>query len=96
MSASEWSYRVIRMVGINTKTNTPFSFYEVHEIYYDKYGKPDALTVESISPSGETIPEFMWSWRKYRRAFSLPVLVYDVETEKFQEKEEPPLVSSPK
>ena len=60
-----WNYRII-------KSKQGF---QVHEVYYDSKGKPDAWTKEEVSPHGETLCKLSDDFEHYKEAFNKPVLV---------------------
>lgn len=67
-----WNYRVIRRRF--PKENQ----YTIHEVFYnDATGKPDGMTEDEVSPSGESLDEFRKSMEMYQRAIELPVLDYE-------------------
>jgi len=50
-----WNYRVIRKKS-DVVIDEPF-YYEIHEVYYNKNGKPDSWTTDSIAPSGDSLED---------------------------------------
>jgi hypothetical protein len=46
-----WNYRVIKHDEKETV------YYNIHEVYYDKKGKVDGISLENIAPMGETKEE---------------------------------------
>jgi hypothetical protein len=61
-----WNYRIV----------LKDDFYEIHEVYYDKYGNKQSVSVDPISPSGETKEELKEGLEKMLEAFDLPILDY--------------------
>lgn len=68
-----WNYRVIRFCDLTTGDCT----YAVHEVYYDKCGKPTSCTEASIAPFGETPEELKRCLELMAFAFKKPVLDFE-------------------
>ena len=45
-----WNYRMIR----HLEKDSPGFYFQIHEIYYDKKGKPHMWSAEPMSPGGDT------------------------------------------
>lgn len=62
-----WNYRVLIKDGQ----------YNIHEVYYDDDGNPEAFTEEPVGPSGESPEELKKDLQYFSEALSLPVLDYN-------------------
>lgn len=62
-----WNYRVLVKEGQ----------YNIHEVYYDDDGNPEAFTEDSVGPSGGSLEELKEDVRYFSEALSLPVLDYN-------------------
>ncbi len=82
--SDNWSYRLVKMI------NEHGCYYTVHEVYY-QHGEPWMLTEDEISPGGEDITEFKESLEMYLHDITRPILVYDMDTNKFVGEEPNPL-----
>lgn len=69
---SFWNYRVILKDGQ----------YAIHEVFYNDQEEPEACTVDSIGPVGDTLAELVEDMEHYARALERPVLVYEDFSEK--------------
>ena len=65
-----WNYRVIHRVenGVDD--------FAIHEVYYES-DKATFVTVNAISPGGETLEELRRDFEFYQKALLQPVLEYD-------------------
>ncbi|MCP5537444.1 MAG: hypothetical protein H7A51_14575 [Akkermansiaceae bacterium] len=70
-NTSVWNHRVIR------KLRGDRLYFEIHEVYYDADGKPDAWTEDAVAPFGESLDELRRDCQIQRLAFSKPVLFVD-------------------
>jgi hypothetical protein len=73
---SHWNHRVVK------KTHTLFDgskedTYGIHEVYYDKDGKPTSLTVNPVEPHGSTLDELRQDLEWMTAALAKPVLDFD-------------------
>ena len=66
-----WNYRVIR----RTHERGPDTF-GIHEVYYDNEDKPNACTVDPVSPYGETLEELKSDLDRMWKALEKPALDY--------------------
>lgn len=66
-----WNYRVI------CRVHQGETFYAIHEVFYDKKGKPGSVTQEPSYPQGETKNELRRDFRHYQQALTRPILEYD-------------------
>lgn len=48
--------------------------FEIHEVYYDRDGKPSSYTQNPIIPTGDSIPELMGDLTYMMEAFKKPIL----------------------
>lgn len=70
-----WDYRVVR---ITTEFDT---VYQIHEVYYNKKGKPTMLTENGIALRSESAIGLALSLPSYLKALTLPVLDYETRKE---------------
>ena len=72
-----WNYRVIRRV-VNDET-----MFAVHEAYYNAPGdeRPHSITVEPVTPVGNTIEELREAICRFSESLSKPVLDHDGQWE---------------
>lgn len=63
-----WNYRVLAY-EVDSQI-----YFKVHEVYYDKYDKPNGYTKEPITIEGEDLEDIMWSLKEIEIAFSKPIL----------------------
>ena len=75
-----WNYRVVHRYGI--AHGRRWDELAVHEVYYDGE-TPATMTVDEVSPAGETIEELQSSWMLYQNAFEKPVRFYDLDQDCF-------------
>jgi hypothetical protein len=68
-----WNYRVIRTRDLATGELS----YAIHEVYYDKHGKPTSCTEASIAPFGETPEELKRCLELMAFALKKPVLDFE-------------------
>lgn|GEM_PF-5989494 len=71
-----WDYRVIRKTT-HAMGKTYYS-YNLYEVYYDEKGRVVATTEEPVMPAGENIIELMRDFYAMFRAFTLPILEWDL------------------
>lgn len=68
-----WNLRVVAteepMIG-----GPPEIDFAIHEVYYDKNGKPDGMTKNPIRVSGESIEALRWYMDKMKLALEKPIL----------------------
>lgn len=65
-----WNHRVVRKVDAGEE------YFGIHEVYYEN-GDPVSVTVDSVSPFGETLEELTGEIDMFKAALSLPVLDFD-------------------
>lgn len=73
-----WNYRIIREDFAEAGEET--SEYSIHEVYYDDGGNPVSVTVNRVSPSGESMDELRASFELYKQAFDrepLPMSMFE-------------------
>lgn len=68
---STWNHRVLR------KKDVGGEWYAVHEVYYDKKGKPTGATQDEVGPCGETLEQLKAELEMFARALDKPVLDYE-------------------
>jgi len=61
-----WNYRIVKKD----------EHYGIYEVYYSD-GKPEAVTMESIAPFGDTFEELVGDFSYMIAAFGEPVLDYE-------------------
>ena len=62
-----WNYRIVEKDG----------YFGIHEAYYKKKKKkPHTISMDSMSPRGETIKELKKDLKWFKEAFKKPVLKY--------------------
>ena len=71
-----WDYRVLRKY--DRSGGKTFTFYEIHEVYYDDKGKVASISEEAVNPYGENINELMIEWSMFSDAFTKPILDFDL------------------
>ena len=70
-----WNYRIIRF-----PQPTPMSveecpyYYEIHEVYYYKTGKPKMWSVDPIACHGCSVKELKADYKMMAEAFKQPIL----------------------
>lgn len=69
-----WNERVIRYPKLHDDLPVEMG---IHEVHYDKDGKPSMLTVHPTGHMGESIEELKESLKRYERALALPILDWD-------------------
>jgi len=62
-----WNYRII------AHKDGDSYYYEIHEVYYDKTGKPDGYT-KNATVGSESIEGIEWSLEKMKECLSKPIL----------------------
>lgn len=71
-----WNYRVIRKTTYSgTKT---YHSYSIYEVYYNEKGKVVATSEEPIMPMGENVMELMRDIYYMFKAFTHPILEWDL------------------
>lgn len=63
-----WNHRLI---ATEHKGET---YYQIHEVYYDKDGVPNGYTSNPISVSGESIEDIRWVLDKMKECLNKPVI----------------------
>lgn len=58
-----WSHRIVK------KTTSRGVFYGIHEVFFDKDGKPEGCTVDPVAPFGDTIGELRRDYERQAMAF---------------------------
>jgi len=71
-----WDYRVIRKTTY--ASGKTYYSYNLYEVYYDEKGRVVATTEEPAMPGGENIMELMRDFYAMFRAFTLPILEWDL------------------
>jgi hypothetical protein len=64
-----WNYRVVKHTDSEGITH-----FGIHEVYYDKDGRPSMYTESAMAPYGETLEELAEDLERMREALIKPVL----------------------
>lgn len=62
-----WNYRIVKKCGI----------YQIYEVYYDKKGRPEAVSADPIALMGETREQLSGDMLLQSMAFHKDVLDYN-------------------
>jgi hypothetical protein len=62
-----WNYRLVRTYHLSPSGETEETI-AIHEVYYDKKGKPNGYTENPSWPQGETWEEFQKDFDHYQKA----------------------------
>lgn len=68
---STWNHRVIAHDDYITTENV---YYMIHEVFYDKEGKPDGCTANPITINGEDLESLHWVVDKIKECLDKPIL----------------------
>lgn len=71
-----WNFRVVITEYKSLKGEVELSF-AIHEVYYDKIGRPNGVSTEPSYPRGETLEELESSLKLYRLALRQEPLCYN-------------------
>ena len=52
-------------------------FFQIHEVYYDKKGKPNSYTANGVSVGAESIEGIYWVLEKMKECANKPILLED-------------------
>jgi len=52
-------------------------YFQIHEVYYDKDGKPDGYTANSVSVGAESLDGINWVLDKMKECTNKPILLAD-------------------
>lgn len=63
-----WNYRVIKKQEISGDE----ACYQIHEVYYDREGKIETWTCDSVEPSGESLEELCADCSHFSKALQKP------------------------
>ena len=66
-----WNYRVLKHV------TTAGSWYQVHEVYYNKDGSITSCSEDAPAPFGETVEELQEVVELMKEAFDTPPIPYE-------------------
>jgi hypothetical protein len=75
-SHMSWDYRVVRKTSYSL--GKAYHNYGIHEVFYDEKGKPIATSEDPILPMGETVLELMRDLYSMFKAFTHPILDWDL------------------
>jgi hypothetical protein len=66
-----WNYRLVRY-EVDDGLGSAETVYAVHEVYYDKAGRPDSLTENPSWPQASNWPAFLRDAAAYQKAWLCP------------------------
>ena len=66
-----WNHRILAHENGNDM------FFQIHEVYYDKSGKPDSYTKNGVSVGAESLEGMKWVLKKMKDCVNKPVLLAD-------------------
>ena len=52
-------------------------YLQIHEVYYDKDGKPDGYTANGVSVGAESLDGIKWVLEKMKECATKPILLAD-------------------
>ena len=52
-------------------------YFQIHEVYYDKDGKPDGYTTNGVSVGAESLDGIKWVLDKMKECVNKPILLAD-------------------
>jgi hypothetical protein len=52
-------------------------YFQIHEVYYDKDGKPDGYTANGVSVGAESLDGIKWVLNKMKECVNKPILLAD-------------------
>lgn len=52
------------------------TYFQIHEVYYNKKGKPNGLTKEGISIGSDSIKGIKWTLKMMKKCLKKPILSY--------------------
>lgn len=67
---STWNYR---LMAHESKDEI---YFEIHEVFYNKKGKPDGCTMNPVTVGGESKKGIKWTLKKMKKACKKPILWY--------------------
>lgn len=70
-----WNYRLVKKKY--PKAARQEAMVQIHEVYYDPDGNPDACTVDPVAVMGENVTECHEQYEMMNEAFSHPILNYE-------------------
>lgn len=77
-----WNYRILA-----SKDGLGYSYFEIHEVYYNKKGIPDRYTVHPVTVGSEEGHEgIKWVLDNMAKALDRPILDMDKFPEEYQKK----------
>ena len=63
-----WNYRIL------AHKDGEDWFFQIHEVYYDKEGKPNSYTANGISVGAESVEGINWVLGKMKECLDKPIL----------------------
>lgn len=73
---THWNHRVVRRI-VNGE-----EWLAIHEVFYDKKGRPHSVTEDGIEPGGNNMEELRSDLERMAKALDHPILDYDKFTDK--------------
>jgi len=67
-----WNHRVVKKTFSDQTEDE--EWYEIHEVYYDKRGKIEGMTVNAVAPGGRTIEELRSELKMMLKCLEKPIL----------------------
>lgn len=66
-----WNYKII---AHDDNISTDEVYFKIHEVYYNKEGKPDGYTADPITIGGEDLKSLHWTINKIKECLDKPIL----------------------
>ena len=66
-----WNHRILANVQDNGSV-----YFQIHEVYYDKFGKPDSYTLNPITLGAEDIDGIKWTLKRIKKCLKKPILYH--------------------
>ena len=66
-----WNHRILAHKDGNEM------YFQIHEVYYDKEGKPDGYTANGVSVGAESLDGIKWVLDKMKECTNKPILLAD-------------------
>lgn len=63
-----WNHRILAHKSENE------TYFQIHEVYYDKKGVPDGYTKNGVSVGGNDLKEIIWVLDKMKECAKKPIL----------------------
>lgn len=66
-----WNHRVLAKIYPSGDVE-----FDIHEVYYDERGEPNAYTENPISVGGDSIKSLRWQLNKMKECLKKPILYH--------------------